>query len=228
MVLCMAKILVVEDDDDLRSNLQEWLTREHHIVDAAGDGNDGLAFARSSQYDVLVLDWELPGMSGLDICKQYRSKGGTAPILFLTGRKEIGDKVAGLESGADDYLTKPFHVQELMVRIKALLRRPQTLGGELLKAGDLVLDTKNYTVSRDNKPIHLPRMEFALLEFFMRHQGHVFSAETLLERVWPAESERSPESLRTSLKKLRDKIDVKGEPSLIKNIHGVGYKLESN
>lgn len=224
----MAKLLVVEDDSSLRKNVQGWLEAEHYLVEAVDKGSDALDFLASYKYDLLILDWELPDMTGIDICKQYRGRGGTAPVLFLTGRSSIDDKEAGLETGADDYLTKPFHVRELIARVRALLRRPAGLNDNILAAGDLLLDSKSFRVTKAGRELRLPRMEFALLEFFMRHQGQVFSSDALLERVWSSESERSPEGLRGCIKKLRDKIDDKNSPSHITNIHGVGYKFESD
>ncbi|HMO23852.1 MAG TPA: response regulator transcription factor, partial [Candidatus Melainabacteria bacterium] len=176
--------------------------------------------------DVIIMDLTLPKMDGIEVCKNFRQQGGETPILILTGRGTVPDKELGFDAGADDYLTKPFHLKELSARIRALLRRPKDFAGEVLKAGNISLDIGSHTVTKEGKDIHLPRMEFALLEFLMRHKGQVFSAEALLDRVWTGDSDKSPETIRTSVKKLRSKIDTKGEPSLIRNVHGVGYKLE--
>lgn len=222
----MAKILLVEDDRNLAITVKDWLEFEHHLVEAVEVGTEALELAQSYQYDLIILDIELPKMNGLEVCKNYRQGGGQAPILMLTGRGSIPDKETGLDAGADDYLTKPFHLKELSARVRALLRRPGQVAGNTLKAGNLVLDTTSYKVLKDGQEIHLPRMEFALLEFLMRHQGQVFSTEALLDRVWTSDSEKSPETIRTSVKKLRSKIDTDGQPSIIRNVHGVGYKLE--
>lgn len=222
----MAKILLVEDDRNLAGTVQEWLEFEHYLVEWVETGTDALDMMKSYKYDVIVLDLTIPKMDGLEVCKQYRSIGGQSPILMLTGRGTVPDKEVGFDAGADDYLTKPFHLKELSARVRALLRRPSTLSGEILRAGDIALDTQAHTVTKDGEEIHLPRMEFALLEFLMRHQGQVFSAEALLDRVWTADSDKSPETIRTSVKKLRSKIDSKDQQSLIKNVHGVGYKLD--
>jgi OmpR-family two-component system manganese-sensing response regulator len=145
---------------------------------------------------------------------------------MLTNKSTILDKEAGFDVGADDYLTKPFHLKELSARLRALLRRSQTIVDDVLTAGKLSLDPRARRLTRGGEDVHLARTEFALLEFFMRHRGQVFSTEALLERVWTADSERSSETIRTCIKKLRNKIDIEGEPSLIKNVHGVGYVFD--
>lgn len=222
----MAKILLVEDDRNLAGTVQEWLEFEHYLVEWVETGTDALDMMKSYKYDVIVLDLTIPKMDGIEVCKHYRAQGGQSPVLMLTGRGTVPDKEVGFDAGADDYLTKPFHLKELSARIRALLRRPNSLAGEVLEAGNIALDITAHKVTKAGEEIHLPRMEFALLEFLMRHRGQVFSAEALLDRVWTADSDKSPETIRTSVKKLRSKIDTKGEPSLIRNVHGVGYKLE--
>lgn len=224
----MAKILLVEDDKNVASTVQQWLEHEHYRLEVVEDGVSALELLTSYEYDVVVLDVSLPRMSGFDVCKKYRESGGQARVLMLTGRRTVAEREEGLDLGADDYLTKPFDLKELSARIRALLRRPGAVKGNLLKAGDLILDPTAFKLTRDGKDIHLPKMEFALLEFLMRHPGQVFSSEALLERVWTSDSERSSETIRTCVKKLRDKIDAEGKPSIIKNIHGVGYKLETD
>ncbi|MCA9818625.1 MAG: response regulator transcription factor [Cyanobacteriota/Melainabacteria group bacterium] len=222
----MAKVLLVEDDRNLAGTVREWLEFEHYLVEWVETGTDALDMMKSYKYDVIIMDLTLPKMDGIEVCKNFRQQGGETPILILTGRGTVPDKELGFDAGADDYLTKPFHLKELSARIRALLRRPKDFAGEVLKAGNIALDIGSHSVTKEGKDIHLPRMEFALLEFLMRHKGQVFSAEALLDRVWTADSDKSPETIRTSVKKLRSKIDTKGEPSLIRNVHGVGYKLE--
>jgi OmpR-family two-component system manganese-sensing response regulator len=223
----MAKILIVEDEIDLSEPVRAYLEGEHHLVEVVGDGNEAMERLRFYKYDVIILDWMLPGISGLDVCKSFRASGGTTPVLMLTSRKQWQDKVAGLDSGADDYLTKPFEVQEVSARIRALLRRPQHMNANVLTARNVVLEPGSFKVMRDDQDVALLPKEFALLEFFMRHPGQVFSAEALLDRVWSSESEASPETIRTYIKRLRQKIDTDGQPSLISTVHGVGYKLEA-
>lgn len=222
----MAKILVVEDEDELADIVQEWLTGEHHVVDRIANGSEALERLRFYKYDVLVLDWNLPGMAGVDICRQFRNNGGTTPILMLTGKGEIDDKEKGLDAGADDYLTKPFHPKELSARVRALLRRPQEVMTPVLKAGDLELDPQKLKVFKGGQEVHMLKREFTLLEFLMRHPNQVFSAEALLDRVWSAESDSSPDTVRVHITKLRSKIDSEGAPSYIKTFHRIGYSFE--
>lgn len=222
----MAKVLLVEDDKVMANSIRDWLMFEKHIVETAEDGEAALALLNTFTYDVIVLDWEMPKLSGIEVCRRFRAKGGNSPILFLTGRDTVIDKETGLDSGADDYITKPFHVRELSARVRALLRRPSTATGVILKAGNLELDPSTHKVRKSGKEIDLPRQEFALLEFFMRNLNRVLSQELIMERVWSTEYPCSPETFRTCLKKLRGKIDEEGSSSLIKNLHGVGYILE--
>lgn len=225
----MAKILVVEDDQELATLVEKWLRTEHHVVEVTFDGADGLSRVRNYQYDLLVLDWNLPNVSGMDILKSYRGSGGTASVLFLTGNDRIDDVTAGLDSGADDYLKKPFHARELTARVKALLRRSQsTYSGSVLQVGNVTLDSAQYRVTVDGAEVHLLPKEFALLEFLMRNQNRVFPQELLLERVWANDSDSTVNALQSCMKRLRKKIDCEGKPSLIKNIHGVGYKLSAD
>jgi DNA-binding response OmpR family regulator len=222
----MAKILVVEDEPDLSEPIKVFLTHEHHIVEVIDNGAEALDRLRFYKYDVIILDWMLPGMLGVDVCKQFRTSGGTTPILMLTARKQTHEKVEALDAGADDYLTKPFDVNEVGARVRALLRRPHGVTSNVLKVRNLVLETGTFKVTRDDKDIQLLPKEFALLEFLMRHPNQVFSAEAILDRVWASDSEASPETIRTYVKRLRQKIDTEGNQSIISTVHGVGYKLE--
>ncbi len=218
----MAKILIVEDDVNLADSVSDWLTFERYTLDVSNDGTTAMEYLRNYIYDLIILDWELPGMAGIDICRAYRSAGKQTPILFLTGKNSIQDKEAGFEAGADDYLTKPFHPKELIARVRALLRRPPEVTGDRLLIGSLLLDWKAHFVSYKDKEIQLAPREFLLLDFLMRHPSQVFSTEALLERIWPTSAEASVDSVRVCLKRLKAKL---GEPSLIENVHGHGYKL---
>lgn len=221
----MAKILVVDDDEAVRQTVKEWLEIEQHTVDLAVNGKEGLEHLRFYHYDAVVLDWGLPGISGIELLKQYRASGGTAPILMLTGKETLNDKTEGLDSGADDYLTKPFHVKELSSRLRALLRRPTALVATQLVFENLCLDTVSHSVSRNGRDIKLSPREFALLEYLMQHPNQCFAAEVLLDRLWSSYSDVSPESIRTFINRLRAKVDGDGETPLIHTIYGVGYKL---
>ncbi|MBX9690573.1 MAG: response regulator transcription factor [Candidatus Obscuribacterales bacterium] len=223
----MAKILLVEDDRHLASDVVDWLQFEKHIVDHVDDGNEADQRLKFYQYELLILDWELPAVSGVEICRRYRAAGGNAPVLILTGKAEIKDKEQGLDSGADDYLTKPFHLKELSARIRALLRRPAAMTGTVLKVRNLSLDTNTKVLSKDGKEIQLSPKEYALLDFLMRHPDEVFSQEDLLERVWSSESDASIFSVYTAVKTLRKKISDPDEKSVLATVHGLGYRLES-
>lgn len=223
----MAKILIVDDDKELASMLESWLVGEHHVVETLYDGIEASQQLRVAQYDVIVLDWDLPGMSGMEICKQFRAQNGATPIIMLTGKSAISDKEVGLDAGADDYLTKPFNVKELAARLRALLRRPAQVVNELLRARDIELDAAKYRVTKGGKQVHLVPKDFALLEFLMRHPDQVFSSDALLQRVWQSDSEATSEAIRTSIKRIRQKLDEGDDvsKSLIENIPKVGYRL---
>jgi len=223
----MGKILLVEDEADLSGPISDTLTREKHIVEVVANGDEALECLRLYQYDLIILDWMLPGASGLDICRKFRSQKGTTAILMLTARASLEDKEAGLDCGADDYLTKPFHLRELLARVRALLRRPAQTAGTIITIGYLTLDPLAKTVTKNNNPLHLLPKEYVLLEFFMRHSNQVFSAEALIDRVWASDSLMLPDTVRTYIKNLRKKIDVDDQPSLISTVHGVGYKFEA-
>ncbi|MGH9552354.1 MAG: response regulator transcription factor [Terriglobales bacterium] len=223
----MAKILVVEDDKEISKLIHDYLRFEHHTVDVAYDGAAALDYLRASRYEVIVLDWMLPGKTGIEVCKTVRSWGGSTGILMLTGKHDISEKEVGLDAGADDYLTKPFHARELNARVRALLRRTgDKIAENELRVGDIVLIPSEYKVSRGSEELKLMKKEFALLEFLMRHKGTVFDAEALVTRVWPAETETSAEMIRTHIKNLRKKLDVEGQPSIIRTVPRVGYAVQ--
>ncbi|MBX9688283.1 MAG: response regulator transcription factor [Candidatus Obscuribacterales bacterium] len=223
----MSKILLVEDDLETSSSIKSLLERELHSVEHSADGQSGWEMLLHYQYDLLILDWQLPQLSGTEICERFRKRGGTIPILMLTGRNEVSDRLHGFDAGADDYLAKPFDPRELLARIKSLLRRPAILCGDELRAGELVLNIQARKLSKNGVEIPLAKKEFALLELFMRHPNQVFSTSALLDRVWESESDATSDSLRTFIKKLRKKIDDEGKESLIRNLPGVGYRLDA-
>lgn len=225
----MSKLLLVEDDVDAAEMVGDWLRMQNHVVDTVHNGTDAIAYLQGAgQYDLVILDWDLPGLSGIEVCRRFRDMGGTTPILMLTGRAAITSKEEGLDSGADDYLTKPFDMKELSARIRAITRRTgQILLPTAMVVGDLTVNPVSCLVTREGQPIALTPKEYALLEFFARHPNEVFNAEALLERVWSSDSEATPLTVRVCINRLRSKIDVEGKPSLIKNLHGLGYKLET-
>jgi DNA-binding response OmpR family regulator len=223
----MAKIVVVEDDKDLVNLIKGILAIERHTIDSVHNGHEALAIIQMHPYDLVILDWMLPGRSGTEICRDYRARGGSAPILMLTAKAEVDDRAEGLDSGADDYLTKPFHPKEFSARVRALLRRPQSVMAKTLKAADIELDPSQIKVFKAGQQIHLLPKEFALLELFLRYPTQVFSAEALLDRVWNTDSSASLDTVRTYIKTLRKKIDNNPKDSLIRTVHGVGYSLSS-
>lgn len=222
----MAKLLIVEDDRKLLSAITGWLSADNFEMDASANGLEALEMLTSRHYDLLILDRGLPGMAGIDLCRVYRRQGGQAPILFLTALDTLPDKEEGFGAGADDYLAKPFQMEELGMRVKALLRRAPKLPEEILSGNGISLDRKKVRVTKNNKEIFLSRTEFSLLELLMSNQGHLLSQEQIMEAVWPDESERTNDALRTCLKKLRAKVDSTDGPSVITNVHGIGYRFE--
>jgi DNA-binding response OmpR family regulator len=226
-VIEVAKILVVEDDKELSKMIIDWLEDDNHTAELVEDGKEGLDRLRFYEFDLAILDWELPLISGPEVCRSYRSSGGQIPVLMLTGRSDITDKLAGFDAGADDYLTKPFHPRELSVRLRALLMRPCQRLKKVLVAGELELDPQNHVVTKAGQKILLAPREFALLEFFMRHPDEPFSPDALLDRIWSSESEVSRDLVKVYIARLRQKIDADGDQSRIITVHGVGYKLQS-
>jgi two-component system OmpR family response regulator len=206
--------------------MEDWLGEDGYQVELVDNGTAAQEKLDKQPYDVLIVDWGLPDIAGTDLCKKYRDAGGSASILMLTGRGAITDKEQGLDAGADDYLTKPFHPRELSARLRALLRRPRELRDNILQAGDLTMEPAAARLTKAGKEITLLPKEFALLEFLMRNPNQVFAADVLLDKVWSKESENSPDTVRVHITKLRSKIDKEGEPSIIRTIHRVGYKLE--
>lgn len=223
----MARILIAEDDPGTLEQLKDLLEAANHIVETATNGVDALEYLRSVHFDLVILDWNMPGLVGVDVCKAYRGEGGKSPVLMLTANAEINEKECGFESGADDYLVKPYNFRELMARVKALLRRPASFTGTTIQLGSLNLDTNSHTVTLDGETLKLLPLEFALLEFLMKRPGQPFSAEALLDRVWSSDAEPSPETVRTYIKTLRRKIKSDAGGPKISTVYGIGYKIES-
>jgi OmpR-family two-component system manganese-sensing response regulator len=221
----MAKILLVEDNPAVVEAVSAWLVAEGHAVDTAFTGQEALDMLTAFAYELAILDWDIPKVTGIDVLRQYRQQGGVAGILMLTGKSDVDEKALALDAGADDYVTKPFHPKELKARIRALLRRPQALAPQQLCARDLVLETQKKRLSKAGRDIRLQPLEFAVLEFFMRHPGDVFSPEALIERVWDSQSEVSIEAIYTCITRLRRKIQNADEEPIIRTVHGLGYQL---
>jgi DNA-binding response OmpR family regulator len=223
----MAKLLIIEDDYQLVDVAQAFLESEHFTVEATGSGVEGYQLLVCSDFDLAIIDWNLPGLSGPEICSKYRSEKGTTPIIMLTARRSMAEKEVGFDAGADDYLTKPFEMKELLLRINAILRRSGKSIDDLLKVLDIVLDPRKFFVSRAGVEIKLLPREFALLEFFMRRPGQLFHPTEILRHVWKSDADVTEDALKSSLKRLRQKIDRPGENSVIESIPRVGYRIRT-
>jgi DNA-binding response OmpR family regulator len=219
------KILVVEDEHLIANALKKGLEQEHYTVDLAFDGLEGFDLASSGDYDLILLDLMLPKMDGLEICRQLRSQQNHVPILMLTAKSQLEDKVKGLNCGADDYLTKPFAFEELLARIRALSRRPQNSAAEILTVGDLSLNLSTYEVLRQNKSISLSGKEYSLLECLLRHTNKILTKDQLIQHVWSYESDILPNTVEVYIRNLRQKIDKNYKVKLIKTVRGFGYKV---
>ncbi|TAL64213.1 MAG: response regulator transcription factor [Bacteroidetes bacterium] len=221
------RILVVEDEHRIANSIKKGLEQEHFATDAVYTGTDGFDFASTEEYDVIILDRLLPGMDGIEICRKLRSQQIHTPILVLTAKGQIQDKVEGLDSGADDYLTKPFSFEELLARIRALIRRPKKTMDTVLTVADLTLDTKAYQVKRGSKSIRLSGKEFALLEYLMRHPNQILSKEHIMNHVWDYDADILPNTIEVYIRNLRTKIDKPFSKSktLLHTMRGFGYKI---
>jgi len=218
------RILVVDDDARLAASLRRALAYEGHSVDVASDGQAALAAAREREPDLVVLDVMLPGIDGIEVCRRLR-QGSNLPILMLTARDAVSDRVSGLDAGADDYLVKPFAYEELLARVRALLRRSEPAGQEILRCADLVMDMSAHEVRRGDRAIELTALQFDLLEHFLRHERQVLERERLLQAVWGIDSDAISNVVDVTVAGLRGKIEMDGEPRLLHTIRGVGYVL---
>lgn len=219
------RILLVEDDVGLGQAVQQALSEEGYAVDWAQEGGLGRDLALLEPYDLLVLDWMLPGASGLEICAAVRSHGREVPILMLTARDAVEDRVAGLDRGADDYLVKPFALQELLARLRALLRRKEGASRDpVLKAGEVHLDPSRHEVTKDGEPVSLSKKEYQLLECLMRHPGQVLSRDQIAAHIWDYDYSATSNVVDVYVRGLRRKL---GDENLIRTVRGAGYQLES-
>jgi two-component system, OmpR family, response regulator MprA len=220
-----ASILVVEDRYEVLDVLQRTLSASGYQVHTASDGEAGLAMALDLEPDLVILDIGLPKQSGLHVAKELRARGFRAPVLMLTARVSVSDRVTGLDAGADDYLLKPFDVDELVARVKALIRRATMRADDaVLRVGDLALDTMSREVTRDGRPVPLTQKEYSLLEYLMRHAGHPVTREQIAEHVWKTEFDPSTNIVDVYINYLRKKLDVEGPP-VVHTVRGTGYVL---
>jgi DNA-binding response OmpR family regulator len=221
------RILVIEDDKDLAQFIRKGLQEERHAVDVAEDGEAGLELASSGGYDLMIVDVMLPKLDGLSFCRRVRGWGDQTPILLLTARDSVEDKVAGLDTGADDYLTKPFAFAELVARVRALIRRGGPAPASELKAADLVVDPAAHRVWRGGKEINLTNKEYALLEYLLRNRNRVLTRTAIIEHVWGLNYDPMTNIVDVHIRALRAKMDKDFSPPLITTVRGVGYMLEA-
>ncbi len=219
------KILLVDDETELTDPLSKVLSHEGYQVDVADNGRDGSELAQKNNYDLLILDWMLPEKSGLEICQEVRSRSLATPVLFLTAKDTIDDRVLGLDAGADDYIVKPFELRELLARVRALLRRVPHPEQQKLKVADLELDLENQSAYRGGKIIKLSQKELELLTFLMRHRDQLLTHETIYNSLWQNEDQPSSNVLAALMRLLRRKIEVKNQPTLIHTVYGKGYRF---
>jgi OmpR-family two-component system manganese-sensing response regulator len=225
------RILLVDDEVELTNPLSRVLTREGYRVDVAYDGATGGQLATREHYDLLILDWMLPQKSGIEICQEIRDRGDMTPVLFLTAKDTLDDRVLGLDAGADDYLVKPFELRELLARVRAQLRR--SLVGETapnpdrLRVDDLELDPENQLAYRGDRSIELSEKETKLLEYFMRHAGQLLTHNQIYQQLWTEETKPSSNVLAAQIRLLRRKIEAPGEAPLIHTVYGKGYRFGS-
>lgn len=219
------RILVVEDEEKIAAFIKKGLEEEGYAVDMVGDGEAAIDYALSADYDVIILDIMLPRKDGFAVCRELRARGSSAPVLMLTARDAVDDRVQGLDAGADDYLVKPFAFRELVARVRALLRRPRELVPSRLQVGDLVLDVRTRTAERGDRRIELTAREYALLEFLMRNKNQVLTRTQIAEHVWDYDFLTESNIVDVYIRYLRVKIDQDFEPKLIQTVRGAGYKI---
>lgn len=223
------KLLVVEDEAKLGRAIKSGLEQDGYAVDLLTNADEGLAYAETESYDVIILDRMLPGGNdGLDICRSLRKSGNTTPVLMLTARGELQDKVEGLDEGADDYLVKPFAFDELIARIRALQRRPISSVKLVIEAGPVKIDTSIKQVTVRGNPVKLSKKEYTLLEYLAHHSDQISSKDQIIEHVWNFESDILPNTVEVFIRGLRLKLDTPGEESVIETVRGFGYRLRDN
>jgi two-component system response regulator MprA len=221
------RILIIEDDPAILKVVQRSLSYEGYLVDIATDGRSGLNLARENHPDLVILDWMLPGLDGLEVCRRLR-QGGSLPILMLTAKDTVQDRVQGLDAGADDYLVKPFNLDELSARLRALLRRTQTERQQVYNFSDLTMETSSRQVTRGSRLIPLTAKEYELLELFLRHPRQVLTREVIFDRVWGYDFGGESNVLEVYIRYLRQKLESENEQRLLHTVRGVGYVLREN
>lgn len=221
------RVLVVEDEHRIAASVKKGLQQERYAVDVAYTGTDGYDLASTEDYDLIILDIMLPGLNGIEVCRRLRKNHNHTPVLLLTAKGQIQDKVEGLDCGADDYVTKPFSFEELLARVRALIRRPKKVQEMILKVDGLTMDTKTFEVKRDGKNIGLSGKEFALLEYLMRHSGQILTKEQIIAHVWDYDADILPNTVEVYIKNLRTKVDspFQNNDELIITVRGFGYKI---
>ena len=218
----MAKYLIIEDDFELATSVASWLRSELHQVDMVSSGGEGLRRALSESFDAIILDVGLPDIDGFEVCRQLRQAGTAIFILMLTGKSHINDRITGLDLGADDYLTKPFSARELSARLRAMMRRPQAVSENTISTGDVTMELTSSRVLKNGQPVSLLPIDYALLEFLMRHPKEAFSSEQLLDKIWSADKHPTDNAVRSAIKRLRKGL---GE-DIVETISKVGYRLK--
>lgn len=220
-------LLLAEDDARIARHLVKLLQQDGFAVDHVLNGLDALEYARTNQYDLLILDWMMPGKDGLSVCKELRSTGYTGGILMLTAKDSLDNKITGLEAGADDYLVKPFEYRELLARIHALSRRSKrALSADLLTVGPFTADRTTNTVRREGTALPLSRREYQIFLFLLENSGRIVPRETLLDRIWGLDGDVTPNNVDAHIRLLRKKVETKGAAKIITNVRGLGYRLE--
>jgi two-component system, OmpR family, manganese sensing response regulator len=218
------RLLLVEDEENLAHALKDVLTAVGHVTDVVYRGDDGWDLAQTVAYDLLILDWMLPGLSGIELCRNLRRSGKSTPVLMLTAKDLSLDKVQGLDAGADDYMIKPFDTAELLARVRALLRRPTSFQDQVIEADGVRLDLQTMTAYREGKAITLNRKEFQLLEYFLTHSGQALTRDQIIERLWEIGEEPESNVVAAQVRLLRQKIDQGFSKPLIHTVYGVGYR----
>ena len=222
----MSKVLIVDDDVELASIVDLMLQEAGWSTEKVHSGADALQFLTNFKFDLIILDWNLPDIAGIKICQEFRASGGETPIMFLTGRGTTPDKELGLDSGGDEYITKPFDNRELLARARAMMRRPAHLSTDMLQINGIQLDPKGKRLIAVEKTVQLSSTEFAIIEFLFKNAGTFYTADQLFESLWPSETESTSEVVRVHIRVLRRKLELLGLDDVIKTVRGAGYIVE--